>query len=290
LNHSIDEGFTVKPELIKRLLLKPLFGILMGAICTTTWPTEKSNTCAATKSPTIYLTLDTGHMGVANLIAEILQRQNVKATFFLANEPTQDGGTSLDERWAPWWKKMADQGHAFGSHMFDHAYWVADIKHDPQNINAPKFKIKASAGPQAGILKNWGEQQYCTELKRPAARFEAMTNHQYKMAKIFRAPGGRTSPALIAAAKRCGFSHVPWSAAGFLGDELPSARYPNAVLLQKALRDIKAGDILVAHLGIWSRQDPWAPAVLEPLIVGLKNKGFCFATLREHPSYQQAFD
>jgi hypothetical protein len=25
-----------------------------------------------------------------------------------------------------------------------------------------------------------------------------------------------------------------------------------------------------AHLGIWSRKDPWAPAVLEPLIVGLK--------------------
>jgi hypothetical protein len=25
--------------------------------------------------------------------------------------------------------------------------------------------------------------------------------------------------------------------------------------------------------------------VLEPLIVGLKHKGFCFATLREHPQY-----
>jgi hypothetical protein len=24
---------------------------------------------------------------------------------------------------------------------------------------------------------------------------------------------------------------------------------------------------------------------LEPLIVGLKQKGFCFATLREHPQY-----
>ena len=30
--------------------------------------------------------------------------------------------------------------------------------------------------------------------------------------------------------------------------------------------------ILMAHLGIWSRQDPWAPAVLEPLIVGLKQR------------------
>jgi peptidoglycan-N-acetylmuramic acid deacetylase len=262
--------------------------LLMGGLCASTWATNSSDTCNSEKSPTIYLTIDTGHMGVANLIAEVLQRQNTPATFFLANEPTQTGGSSLDQHWAPWWKKMAERGHAFGSHTFDHVYWVADIKDQSPENSGATFKIKPSAGPQKGLLQNWTEQQYCAELKRPAARFDAMTQH--KMANIFRAPGGRTSPALLAAAKRCGFRHVGWSAAGFLGDELPSDRFPNAVLLKKALRDIKAGDILVAHLGIWSRQDPWAPAVLEPLIVGLKNKGFCFATLREHPLYKQAFD
>jgi peptidoglycan/xylan/chitin deacetylase (PgdA/CDA1 family) len=71
-----------------------------------------------------------------------------------------------------------------------------------------------------------------------------------------------------------------------LGDELPSERFSNAHLLQKALQNIRPGDILMAHLGIWSRQDPWAPAVLEPLIVGLKARGLCFATLREHPQYR----
>jgi peptidoglycan/xylan/chitin deacetylase (PgdA/CDA1 family) len=58
------------------------------------------------------------------------------------------------------------------------------------------------------------------------------------------------------------------------------------MLLEKALRDIKAGDILLMHLGIWSRKDPWAPADLEPLIIDLKAKGFCFSTLREHPVYR----
>ena len=48
---------------------------------------------------------------------------------------------------------------------------------------------------------------------------------------------------------------------------------------------MRSGDILLAHLGIWSRKDPWAPAVLEPLIMGLKQRGFCFRTLREHPDY-----
>jgi hypothetical protein len=27
--------------------------------------------------------------------------------------------------------------------------------------------------------------------------------------------------------------------------------------------------------------------VLEPLIVGLKDKGFCFASLRQHPQYSK---
>ena len=75
-----------------------------------------------------------------------------------------------------------------------------------------------------------------------------------------------------------------WSPAGFLGDELSVAQASNEALLKKALRDIKTGDILVAHLGIWSRKDPYAP-MLDPLIAGLKAKGLCFATLLEHPDY-----
>jgi peptidoglycan-N-acetylmuramic acid deacetylase len=51
---------------------------------------------------------------------------------------------------------------------------------------------------------------------------------------------------------------------------------------------VRQGDILLMHLGIWSRQDPWAPAVLSPLIQGLQARGLCFATLREHPDYAQA--
>lgn len=226
----------------------------------------------------LYLTFDTGHMGVAPLVAEVLARQQVQATFFLANEKTLNGGTSLDDGWAPWWKARAGEGHAFGSHTFDHVYWVAD--------EAQGFRMKPSAGPQSGRARHWTAAQYCAELQRPADRFQAMTGQA--MPHIFRAPGGKTSPALLAAARACGWVHVPWSPAGFLGDELPSASHPSALLLKRALSDVRSGDILLAHLGIWSRQDPWAPAVLEPLIMGLKAKGFCFATLREHPAYRSA--
>ena len=229
----------------------------------------------------VYLTFDTGHMGTAPLIAEVLQRQQVRVTFFAAHEKTQQGDGSLGQHWAPWWKARAAEGHAFASHTWDHAYWRADIT----NGGAAQFRIRPSAGAQAGQNLLWSAKTYCDNLCQAAARLQVLTGQA--PLPLFRAPGGKTSPRLLAAAKQCGFEHVGWADAGFLGDELPSDRYPNAQLLQKALRNIRAGDILMAHLGIWSRQDPWAPAVLEPLIEGLKARGLCFATLREHPAYRE---
>lgn len=237
--------------------------------------------CAGTPGDKpVYLTFDTGHMAVAPLVAEVLARHDVKATFFLANERTTTDGTSLDADWAAWWKSRAAEGHAFGSHTYDHVYWTGDAAEGG-------FRVKPSAGPAAGRAQTWDATRYCAELERPATRYREITGRA--MPKIFRAPGGKTSPRLIAAAEACGWRHVGWSPAGFLGDELPSDKYPNKLLLERALRDIRPGDILLAHLGIWSRAEPWAPADLEPLIVGLKARGLCFATLREHPLYRARF-
>lgn len=227
----------------------------------------------------VYLTFDTGHMAVAPLIADVLKRQNVKVTFFAANERTKEGDGSLGQHWAPWWKARAAEGHEFASHTWGHDYWQRDLPGRP-----PQFQIKPSAGENAGRRLQWSAAQYCESIKYAADRLASITGK--KTLPLFRAPGGKTSPALLAAAEHCGYKYVGWSPAGFLGDELPSGPYPNAALLKKALAEIRPGDILLAHLGIWSRQDPWAPAVLEPLIVGLKQKGFCFATLREHPDFK----
>lgn len=216
-------------------------------------------------------------MGVAELMGEVLARQQVKATFFLADEPTLTGGSSLDAQWAPWWRRMAQAGHRFGSHTLHHDYWKADLP-------GGRFRIQASAGTLASRAQDWSVQDYCRSLDGVRDRFQAMTGQA--MLPLFRAPGGKTSPALLDAGKACGYAHVPWTANGFLGDELSSERFPNAKLLQQSLARIRDGEILLAHLGIHSRKDPWAPAVFEPLIAGLKAKGYCFATLDQHPQYQ----
>ena len=261
-----------------RAVYKVLLGIGLSSCATALLGSPDSSAAASTCERPVYLTFDTGHMQVAPLVAEVLERQQVRATFFLANEPTRTGGTSLDEVWAPWWRALAEQGHAFGSHTFDHVYWLSDTADG-------RFLMRPSAGPQPGKSFTWTGAQYCEELDRPAKRFEDMTGQ--KILPLFRAAGGKTSPALVRAAQECGYEHVGWAPAGFLGDELPSDQYPNVMWLERALRNIRSGDILVAHLGIWSRQDPWAPTVLEPLIEGLKKKGFCFVTMESHPAYRE---
>jgi peptidoglycan/xylan/chitin deacetylase (PgdA/CDA1 family) len=172
------------------------------------------------------------------------------------------------------------EGHRFGSHTFDHVYFRsarADMASSGGFIARPQF------GPQADRDQVWHAPQLCSELRRVADRFRELTGAAID--PWWRAPGGRAPATTFRAAEQCGFRHVHWADAGFLGDELPSDKFPNDRLLAQALARIRGGDILMAHLGIWSRQDPFAP-MLDPLIAGLKRRGLCFQTLDQHPDYR----
>lgn len=214
---------------------------------------------------TLYLTFDTGNMRHAELIAETLARHGVKATFFLAQEATSRGDHALDASWAPYWQARVAEGHAFGSHTWRHGSFRAD------SGEQVRYRLPD------GRTENLDARAICKELQGPDQRFQELTGH--RLDPLWRAPGGRTTPNTLSAARACGYQHVGWAPAGFLGDELPSDTYPNPVLLQRALDRLRDGDIVMAHLGIWSRKDTFAP-MLDPLIFGLKNKGFCFATRR----------
>lgn len=235
-------------------------------------PLAQADACRGT----VYLTFDTGSQSQAEFIAATLRRYEVKATFFLANEKTVRGDWSLDPSWAPFWRALVADGHAFGSHTFDHVTWQRDLD-DGALLVKPQF------GAHAGQRLRWRAADYCAELQRVDARFVALTGRH--LDPIFRAPGGKTSPRLLAAGRACGYAHAGWAPAGFSGDETPSEVYPNTMLLRRALDGLKDGDIFMAHMGIWSRKDPWAPANLAPLIEGLRAKGYCFATLRTHPLF-----
>ena len=213
---------------------------------------------------TVYLTFDTGGMQSAELIAKTLKEEDVKATFFLANEKTYRGDHALDPAWSAYWKELVESGHVFGNHTWSH------------------YTTRRDAGDKIIVSNNGKERSlnqhaFCEELEKVERAFARDTGKT--LSGIWRAPGGRTTRQSIQFAASCGYPvHVHWDDAGFIGDELPSEQYPNDVLLKRALKNIRSGDILMMHLGIWSRKDPAAP-ILKPLIRGLKERGFCFGTL-----------
>lgn len=227
----------------------------------------------------LYLTFDTGSQSQAAYIARTLRHHRIKATFFMANEKTVNGDYSLDPSWVSFWKSLVADGHAFGSHTFDHVYVKRDLADG-------RIEVKPQFGVNAGKLLAWMPRQYCDEIKRVDQRFYMLTGTH--LDPFWRAPGGHLTPYTLAAGQACGYAHVAWAEAGFSGDELPSDKWSNQLLLKRMLNHLKDGDIVMAHLGIWSRRDPWAPTVLEPLLNGLEQKGFCFATLREHPLYRSS--
>lgn len=233
-----------------------LFGLIPAA------QIYAQNSCKGT----LYLTIDTGSMVPAVEIADVLDRHNVRATFFIANEPTARGDMSLDARWAPYWKRIADGGHAFGTHTWRHWYFRGDVGADRvRYVPWGKKEGEALTAPQV-----------CEELSKSGAALKAMTGRSVDA--LWRAPGGRTTPRALAYAKQCGFTHVHWADAGFLGDELASETHSNQALLDKALKNLRDGDVMMMHLGIRSRKDPFWP-MLDPLLTGLKAKGFCFDTI-----------
>jgi peptidoglycan/xylan/chitin deacetylase (PgdA/CDA1 family) len=215
---------------------------------------------------TVYLTFDTGGMHSAELIAEVLREEGVKATFFLANERTFRGDYSLDPSWGAYWKRLAADGHRFGNHTWSHLYRWRDLEGG-----------RVQASDAEGRRHTLDEQGFCRELRRVEEAFRRDTGR--RLAGLWRAPGGRTTAQTVRWAASCGYPlHVHWDDAGFIGDELPSEQHPNRVLLERALKNLKGGDVVMMHLGIWSRQEPAAP-ILKPLIQGLKARGMCFATL-----------
>lgn len=220
-----------------------------------------------TCSGTVYLTFDTGNMAQAETIARILRQEKVKATFFLANEKTFRKDHALDPAWRDYWRARIAEGHSFGNHSFRHVYLKRDL-----SINQLQATVDYN-GPEIKL----DERSFCAELKKVDDSFHGLTGQH--LSGLWRAPGGHTTRNAIRWAANCGYPvHVHWDEAGFIGDELPSEQYPNDALLNKALKRIRPGNVVMMHLGIWSRRDPLAP-ILEPLIQGLKARGYCFAPL-----------
>ena len=159
-----------------------------------------STTHAQQCKGTLYLTIDTGWMNHAELIANTLNQHNIKATFFLANERTFRGDWSLGESWAPFWRARAAEGHVFATHTWHHGYFRGDTR-DGRTLYVH----------MDGKRETFDRDAMCRELDRVEEVFGKMTGK--KMERLWRAPGGITTPGALELAKQCGYPrHVKWGA------------------------------------------------------------------------------
>ena len=215
----------------------------------------------------LYLTIDTGWSREAERIAAILARHRIRATLFIADEPTFRGDTTLSDAWAPFWRARAAEGHVFASHTWRHWYFRGDPA--PGQVSY----VRRGGGAQEVL----DQPALCAELDRPVAALRRMVPDAVVL-PLWRAPGGITTPGAVRMAAGCGLRHQGWTRNGFLGDELDAAQHPNAALLRRNLANIRAGEVLVMHWGVRSRREPFAE-IFEELVSGLIARGFCFETL-----------
>ncbi|MBM3587779.1 MAG: polysaccharide deacetylase family protein [Alphaproteobacteria bacterium] len=227
-----------------------------------------AQTSAACPAGTLYLTIDTGWGREAEKIAEILNRRGIRATLFVAHEPTHRGDRSLDPAWAEFWRARAAEGHVFASHTDRHWYFRGDPA--PGLV---RYVARGGGGGEAQL----DQEAMCRELAAPIERLRAAAPVAVVL-PLWRAPGGITTPNTLRLAEACGMRHQGWTKNGFLGDELNSDTHPNAALRDQALRNIRDGEVLVMHWGVRSRKDPYAN-VFEEVVAGLQVRGFCFAPL-----------
>ena len=192
-----------------------------------------------------------------------------KATFFLANEKTVRGDYSLDPGWGEYWRARVAEGHAFGSHTWDHGSFRGDLEGG---------RVRYVRGGKTSILDADG---VCAELKRVDTRFRELTGRS--LDPVWSAPGGHTDAEHARSGEALRLRARPLG--GRPGSSATSCRRTStrtSSSSQRALKNLRDGDVMMMHLGIQSRQEPLAP-MLDPLLAGLKSRGFCFATLAKGP-------
>ncbi len=216
---------------------------------------------------TLHLTIDTGWSREADAIADAMRTRGVRATLFVANEPTHRGDRQLEAPWAPFWQARAAEGHAFASHTWRHWYFTGDPE-------PGRTRYASRQGEGAQVLD---QPALCAELARPIDALRAMAPAATVL-PLWRAAGGIVTPEARRMAAACGLRHQGWTAQGFLGDELDSDAHPNAALLRRALARTREGEVLVMHWGVRRRREPFAQ-VFPALLDGLLARGFRFAPL-----------
>ena len=191
----------------------------------------------------IYLTFDDGPSARTPEILQILQEENVKATFFVIGK--------TDEQSLQWMRDIAEQGHTIGMHTYSHQY--EDIYESVESFLDDLYQDFCLIRDTTGIT--------------PTA---------------FRFPGGsingynyRISQQLIAEMLRRGFVPFDWNISS--GDAAGSVVPSEKILENVAGSSNVNRGIILMHDSSYKTSTVEA---LRPMIRSLQEKGFSFSGIQ----------
>ncbi len=208
-----------------------------------------------------YLTFDDGPSSLTPRVLEVLQENDVKATFFVAFM----GVDSADNR--SWIKQIADAGHTLGVHSWTHDYKTIYKSEDAflEDFNKMKDVIQEATG-----------------IDPKVSRFPGGIGNSVS---ITASGGEEIMPELVEDVKAMGITPFDWNAGG----EDATKPYPTTdELVDAVLNDAEGHDTVVILLHA-ERHEFSIDAVPE-IVKQLREKGYTFEMMTpDSPTIQQAF-
>ncbi len=203
-----------------------------------------------TKEKKIALTFDDGPGPNTEKFLDLLDRYQVKATFFVLGEQSRLRPSML--------KKISAQGHEIANHTMTHMNYNKRYKARLQEVgNADK----AAELAKDDLVKDIRDSQRIIEK----------TGGQ--KLKIMRMPHGIDKPWIKQAAKETGFVLVNWTYGTDWNSTGAETDIPGYV------KAIRPGAVILLHDG-WPKSDK-SLAITEAVIKAAKEKGFAIVTAGE---------
>ncbi len=211
----------------------------------------------------VAITFDGGsYSNAAGKILDVLADRSLKATFFLTGE--------FIKRHPEVSRRIANEGHEVGNHMYTHLHLTTFGKNYRQET-------------LPGVTKELVQK----ELFRNEKLFESITGK--KMVKLWRAPYGEQNEEIRQWALNAGYRHVSWTydpktrksldGLDWVSDRDSALYLSSDQIVQKIISFDKetemglAGGIILLHLGSERDSDPFHPRLGE-LIDRLQKKGY----------------
>ena len=216
--------------------------VIILTVCMSIAPKEKE--CANISKKVAYLTFDDGPSNNTKKVLEILDRYNVKATFFVI-------GSAIDEKYIDQIKKMEEEGHSIGIHSYSHKY------------------------NQIYLSK----EAYMKDFNQSKKLLDGILN---KRVKIYRFPGGSCNCYLgsrkediICDLEEKGYKYYDWNVSGEDALNKPSTDS----IIKNVVKDYKNFDnaIILLHDSATNINTVYA---LPTIIENIKNTGYEFGVLR----------